>query len=99
LAAAKASSDLRRMSLSVLGFGSVDTAIVTERERVLRHRDEEEKQLRRVSPPAILEAAAISDDKIDCQTPPFPISLCTLLLIQYNTTSKQLSYFPIKKIK
>jgi hypothetical protein len=77
------------MSLSVLGFGSVDTAIVTERERVLRHRaeeeeEEEEKQLRRVSPPAILEAAAISDDKIDCQTPPFPISLCTLLLIQYN---------------
>jgi hypothetical protein len=68
------------MSLSVLGFGSVDTAIVTERERVLRHRaeeEEEEKQLRRVRavPPAILEAAAISDDKIDCQTPPFPISL------------------------
>jgi hypothetical protein len=82
----------------------VDTAIVTERERVLRHRaeeEEEEKQLRRVRavPPAILEAAAISDDKIDCQTPPFPISLCTLLLIQYNTTSKKLSYFPIKKIK
>jgi hypothetical protein len=89
------------MSLSVLGFGSVDTAIVTERERVLRHRDEEEeeeeKQLRRVSPPAILEAAAISDDKIDCQTPPFPISLylLSLLLIQ----QANLSYFHKKKRK
>lgn len=53
-AAAKASSDLRRVSFSVLGFWSVETAIVKERVRHLA--EEEEKQLRRVSP-AIPEAA------------------------------------------